>query len=153
MSYSSPTSTPSSAAWLGYGGLLPFVVLAIAVYLLPQHGALLGRSLLAYGAVILSFVGALHWGFAMTLQGLSARQRPNAYLWSVVPALLAWLALAMESAALASLLLVSGFGANYWRDACLTRLVEMPHWYLPLRLRLTVVACVCLLAFAAVSLT
>jgi hypothetical protein len=32
-------------------------------------------ALLGYGAVILSFVGALHWGFAMTLPDMPLRQR------------------------------------------------------------------------------
>lgn len=148
-----PRLTPSAVAWLGYGGLLPFVLFATAIYFFPQHNVFLGRALLAYGAVILSFVGALHWGFAMTLQGLSAKQRLRAYLWSVVPALLAWPALVIESAAVGSALLISGLVANYWRDVCLVRVAELPDWYLPLRLRLTSVACLCLLAFAMASLT
>ena len=148
-----PRLTPSAVAWLGYGGLLPFVLFATAIYFSPQQNVFLGRALLAYGAVILSFVGALHWGFAMTLQGLSAKQRLLAYLWSVVPALLAWPALVIESAAVGSALLITGFVANYWRDVCLVRVAELPDWYLPLRLRLTSVACLCLLAFAMASLT
>lgn len=151
MNRSAPTLTPRPVIWLGYGGLIPFVSLAAAVFLWPQLGIFWGRALLAYGAVILSFVGALHWAFAMTLQDLSTEQRLKAYLWSVVPALLAWPALVMESAALGSLLLVSGFIANYWRDVCLVRLAELPDWYLPLRLRLTIVACMCLVALAAAS--
>lgn len=148
-----PRLTPSAVAWLGYGGLLPFVLFATAIYFFPQYNVFFGRSLLAYGAVILSFVGALHWGFAMTLQSLSAKQRLRAYLWSVVPALLAWPALVIESAAVGSALLITGFVANYWRDVCLVRVAELPDWYLPLRLRLTSVACLCLLAFAMASLT
>ena len=89
----------------------------------------------------------------MTLQGLSAKQRLRAYLWSVVPALLAWPALVIESAAVGSALLITGLVANYWRDVCLVRVAELPDWYLPLRLRLTSVACLCLLAFAMASLT
>ncbi len=153
MASPSPFSTPHSVAWLGYGGLLPFILLAVAVYLFPQHNVLLARSLSGYGAVILSFVGALHWAFAMTLKSLSVDQRLRAYQWSVVPALLAWVALIVESAAAGGVLLVAGFLANYWRDVCLTRVADFPSWYLPLRLRLTAVACLCLLAFAVGSLT
>jgi hypothetical protein len=77
--------------WLGYGGLLPFVGLAAFSWLgppvLPIDAA---ASLRAYGAVILSFVGALHWGFAMNLAGLDAPSRDRLYVWSVVPSLLAF---------------------------------------------------------------
>ena len=153
MTASSPRSTPSAVTWLGYGGLLPFTLLALAIYLFPQHNVFLGRALLGYGAVILSFTGALHWGFAMTLQGLSPEQKLHTYLWSVVPALVAWLALVFDSAPVGCALLVAGFLANYWRDVCVSRVTELPSWYLPLRFRLTTVACLCLLAFAVASLT
>ena len=61
-----PTALPTSVAWLGYGGLLPFVALAGIGWWAPGT-PLWGTALLAYGAVILSFVGALHWGFAMVV--------------------------------------------------------------------------------------
>lgn len=150
MNFSSARPIPPAVAWLGYGGLLPFVLLTVGIYALPQHRVFWGQALCAYGAVILSFVGALHWGFAMTLEGLSARQRLESYVWSVVPALLAWPALVIGSAALGSSLLVLGFVANYWRDVRLARVAELPGWYLPLRLRLTAVASFCLLIFAAI---
>lgn len=44
--------------------------------------------LLDYGACIASFLGALHWGRAVARDGLAA-----GYVWSVLPSLLAWLAL------------------------------------------------------------
>ena len=53
---------PATVAWLGYGGLLPFVFLATAIFIDPDHAPLWGDALTAYGAIILSFVGALHWG-------------------------------------------------------------------------------------------
>ena len=45
-------------------------------------------------------------------------------------------------------LLIAGFILHYWQDRRLAASVSLPAWYLPLRLRLTVVAC---LALAAVS--
>jgi protein-L-isoaspartate O-methyltransferase len=153
-------SLPTTAAWLGYGGLIPFILLAIAAGLglgrnpeWPAAASLLAqdsRALLAYGAVILSFVGALHWGFAMTLRDLPPRSRNTAFLWSVVPALLAWVALVLPPAPAVALLIL-GFLAQYRRDVGLARLAALPAWYLPLRLRLTTVACVSLVlgGFAA----
>jgi len=138
-----PIKPPAAVAWLGYGGLLPFVALALAGLFDPAHGLLWGDALHAYGAIILSFVGALHWGFAMTLSGLSDNQRSASFIWSVLPALIAWPAL-LSPPIVGAALLISGFIANYLRDRYLGRQVELPPWYLPLRLRLSSVACVCL---------
>jgi hypothetical protein len=106
------TPLPRSVAWLGYGGLIPFVALTAAFLLDHHHGLLWSDALIAYGAVILSFVGALHWAFAMTLPDLTAQQRTARFVWSVVPALLAWPALLVD-ATMASILLVPGFVAHY----------------------------------------
>lgn len=144
---------PRTVALLGYGGLLPFGALALLLVLDAARSALWWPALLAYGAVILSFVGALHWGFAMALPGLGTAQRQGLWVWSVVPALVAWPAL-LWAAPGAAVLLVAGFGAHYAQDR---RLVAhtgaaLPAWYLPLRTQLTLVASVCLLAGAAALL-
>lgn len=137
---------PRVVAWLGYGGLLPFLALAAASWVAEPSGQaspLWQPALLTYGAAILSFVGALHWGFAMTLRDLSARERTTSFVWSVVPALVAWLAL-LSAPGVASVLLVAGFLCHYWRDVRLAAHSDLPLWYLPMRLRLTAVACLCL---------
>ncbi len=136
---------PNPVAVLGYGGLLPFVFLSTFALIDHDHSALWSDALFAYGAIILSFVGALHWGFAMNLPGLSDRQRSAAFIWSVIPALLAWPALLIAPLPGASLL-ISGFIANYLRDRHLASQADLPAWYLPLRLRLSSVACICLSA-------
>ena len=71
MTKSDPCSTPVKTVFiarvLGYGGALPFLCGAIAV---SQQVAVLGLApahlLLSYGAVILSFLGGLHWGRVIT---------------------------------------------------------------------------------------
>jgi Protein of unknown function (DUF3429) len=139
---------PRAVAWLGYGGLLPFIGLALAIVranFLGEDPQGWNAALLAYGAAILSFVGALHWGFAMTLRGLNDGQRTAAFAWSVVPALMAWVAL-LVAPKVAVVLLVVGFLSHYWRDHRLASAAELPAWYLPMRLRLTWVACLCLVA-------
>lgn len=139
-----PDTLPTSVAWLGYGGLLPFIGLPLLAALDPHHQPLWRDALVAYGAVILSFVGALHWGFAMQLPELDAAQRRNRFIWSTVPALLAWPAVLLEIQ-LAAPLLVAGFIAHYLQDRRLARASTLPGWYLPLRLRLTTVACLSLI--------
>ncbi len=144
---------PRTVAWLGYGGLLPFMGLAFATVGADFYGENPQRwnaALLAYGAAILSFVGALHWGFAMTMRSLSESQRTAAFVWSVIPALVAWVAL-LAAPTVAVVLLVLGFVTHYWRDYRLVTSADLPAWYLPMRLRLTCVACVCLVVPAALK--
>ena len=147
MNHSLSSPIPLSVALLGYGGLLPFLVLAPASLVDPHHASIWSDALFAYGAVILTFVGALHWGFAMTLTDLSASRRTQCFVWSVVPALLAWAAFLL-SPMLTSILLVTGFLTHYWQDSLLVAASHLPTWYLPLRFRLTTVACLCLTAAA-----
>ena len=149
---------PRAVAWLGYGGLLPFVALAaasVAAHLSGKYSAAnpqqWNAALLAYGAAILSFVGALHWGFAMTLSGMNPAQRTASFVWSVVPALMASVALLTPPLA-ATALLVAGFCVHYWRDRRLASHADLPGWYRPMRLRLTVVACLCLCVAALAPL-
>lgn len=156
MSEEKSHALPRAVGWLGYGGLLPFVLLALASVLDPGHAPFWSDALYAYGAIILSFVGALHWGMAISLPTLTQAQRTGCFVWSVVPALVAWPAL-LVSPPLAALLLVAGFVAHYLRDRQLVQQASLPQWYLPLRLRLTSVASICLIAGlasrAAVPLT
>lgn len=140
-------SPPRYIALLGYGGLLPFVGLLLLILFSAQYRPFLTQALVAYGVVILSFVGALHWGFAMTLQGLHADQCRERFIWSVIPALIAWPALLLP-APLGLLLLIFGFVAHYWQDRRLVKAAALPAWYLPMRLRLTLVASLCLLLSA-----
>jgi len=134
---------PAAVAWLGYGGLLPFVGSALLCWLEPNHRSLWLDLLLAYGAVILSFVGALHWGFAMVHPASSGQSVSGMYLWSVMPALVGWVAM-MVTPAVGAALLLAGFLSHYRQDLRLARLLPLPAWYLPLRLQLTVVASLCL---------
>lgn len=138
---------PRLVALLGYGGLLPFLALAALAWLDPARQARWSGALLEYGAVILAFVGALHWALAMQATTLAQARRAQAYAWSVVPALIAWGALQLAPGP-AALLLVVGFTLHLWADRTLAARMPLPAWYLPLRLRLTAVACACLLAEA-----
>ncbi len=145
-----PDALRRTARWLGYAGLIPFVVLAPASLLDPHHGLTWSDALYAYGAVILSFVCALHWGFAMALPGLDDARRTRTMLWSVVPSLIAWPALLLVPTDAAALLVI-GFVLHYVQDRRLARHAALPSWYLPLRLQLTTVACITLITGAFVA--
>lgn len=134
---------PTVVAFLGYGGLLPLVAAAALCWFEPNHRSYWLQSLLGYGAVILSFVGALHWGFAMVHPGADRLNVGGVYTWSIVPALLGWAAV-LASPGVGAGLLLAGLLAHYRQDLRLAKVLPLPGWYLALRLRLTAVASLCL---------
>jgi len=131
------TAIPVPARWLGFGGLTPFVALALAAMIDTAHAERWADGVTAYGAVILSFVGALHWAFAMCAQPMTTPQQWRLMGWSVVPALGAWLALLLPQT-VGLYLLCALFIAHYVRDCYIVRLIELPAWYLRLRTPLTI---------------
>ncbi|PWB32343.1 DUF3429 domain-containing protein [Pseudomonas sp. SDI] len=137
--------SPSRFAVLGYGGLLPFIGLTLLILFYAEFRALWSTMLVNYGAVILSFIGALHWGFAMALQGMLAEHRRERLMWSVIPALIGWVS-TLLAVPLGCLMLTCGFAVHLWQDQKLVQ--ELPGWYLPMRGHLTVVASLCLLLSA-----
>jgi hypothetical protein len=132
---------PRYASLLGYLGLLPFAAGGLGVWLAPAAtAALAGRALVAYAAVILSFMGAVHWGLAMHA---SHPGRDRQLAWSVVPALIAWIALLLPALVALPLLLVS-FAVLNAADRGAARAGAAPGWYPELRLPLTIGVVVCL---------
>jgi len=132
---------------LGYAGLVPFVGCCILIVL--GHGAIRQfavQALVGYGAVILSFMGAVHWGRAM-FDEAGYEEKRRAFLLSVVPALLGWVSLFLNSR-LAFIVLAIAFAALYVFDR--DRLGRRPlmSWYMRLRLRLTLIVVVVLLLAA-----
>lgn len=137
----------ASALAFGAGGLVPFAALGVGSWFAaPEAAALMLRHLCAYGAVVLSFVGALHWAFAM-LARMDDFERPRVLGWSVVPALAGWVALILPLRAGLVVLIVM-FLAHYAMDRRLARMASLPPWYLKLRLWLTLGACLGLAAGA-----
>jgi hypothetical protein len=125
--------TPVPALLLGYGGLIPFIGGATLQVLSPDPRWL--AMLSAYGAVILSFVGALHWGYAVrdAARGESAWW---GYGWSVLPALAAWVCLLLPDTT-GVLLLAAGLVGCLVVDEILAPRMALPAWLLPLRRALT----------------
>jgi hypothetical protein len=140
---------PRTAFWLGTSGLLPFIVLTGGLYALPNESApWLVNWLSSYAAVILSFVGAVHWGLALVHPRLKDSDRPVFMAWSVVPALAAWLALLMPPRT-GMLLMALTFAVQYAADRQFAQRFDLPAWYLRLRTGLTAVVVLCLLLAVA----
>jgi Protein of unknown function (DUF3429) len=141
-----PSVPAAVATRLGYGGLLPFAAGALLVWLVrPDAQPYVARGLAAYGALIASFLGGIHWGLAMRQASPTAR----GLLWGVVPSLLAWPAVMMPPHAglviLGLLLLLS-----YAVDRVLYAEHQVAGW-LTLRFRLSSVAALCCFIGAAGS--
>lgn len=137
---------PEPAAILGLAGLLPFVLGALASLDDGPLGRLAPAALLGYAAVILSFMGGVHWGLAMTAEPPSWSR----YGASVVPALLGWGALLLGGAA-SFLALAACFASLLAYDLGAVRAGEAPAWYPRLRWPLTLVVVLCLILAAAAS--
>ncbi|OUW00603.1 MAG: hypothetical protein CBD16_06315 [Betaproteobacteria bacterium TMED156] len=138
---------PSVAILMGYGGLIPF--LGGVIFLVSGIDLVLDSSaiLIYYGAVILSFTGAILWGFATkeTLTKNTSQKKRNEilFMWSIIPALIAFFAL-ITGNFVSYILLISGFSISYIYDLKALKIIKLPSWYLPLRARLTTIAILCL---------
>lgn len=97
-----------------------------------------------YAAVILAFMGAVHWGAAMSGEDRFAQTQLGL---SVIPPLLAWLALMIPQVYGYSLLIVS-FAALCMADNMVGRIQRFPSWYSPMRVALTTVVIFCLITAA-----
>lgn len=146
---SNPVHTSAPSIWfdrLGYAGLLPFVGLPLLLWVLPEPELQIwvATALAAYGALIVSFLGGVHWGAAWRGGG----GLPHA-VWGVVPSLLGWLGVLMPPfAGLPWLGMV--LVACYLVDRKRYPMLGLAPW-LTLRFRLSMVAALgCFLAAGAV---
>jgi hypothetical protein len=134
------TGNETTAKALGYAGLIPFIVFSIGCWVPLPFVSDSAAILVAYAAIILSFMGAVHWGVAMA----SADQQKGRYfVASVVPALVAWPAMLLPHA-LALVVVLAGFIGLYAYDRSVASAQSLPGWYIPLRTRLTTVVSICL---------
>ena len=124
---------------LGYAGLIPFVFLAMSLWLVgPDLHPYVALSMQGYGAVIVSFLGGIHWGVGFR-NAITMHNAPRvSFVWGVIPSLLAWVGVMMPAFAGLPLLGFVLIGCN---------LVDRKTWpavglapWLTMRLQLTAVA-------------
>ncbi|MDP1673241.1 MAG: DUF3429 domain-containing protein [Burkholderiales bacterium] len=149
MSSASCPAMPLPALLLGAGGLIPFVGLALLAAAGPVASHVYWLTALSYyGAVILAFVGALHWAYAVK-RGAEGREAWLQYGASVLPALLAWLSLLFP--VWTGLRLQAGaLLACYAFDRAMNRIDPVPSWFLRLRAALSGIAAASLLVASIV---
>lgn len=140
---------PRSALLLGLAGLIPFVWGAItaafpdlAMWSVRTIGSRLTGPYvgLFYGAIIMSFMSGVLWGFATRATGMVAS---TGYALSVIPALWAFF-MTGGGPTSAGISLIAGFIGLLGLDWLFWKQGLAPDWWLSLRVMLTVVVVACL---------
>lgn len=131
---------------VSYAGVAPFVLCLLGVAMLPGYDEreMAQRIAIAYGAVVLAFAGAVHWGLA--LAGRIAWS-PLRIVGAVVPALLGVTATLLGGQRGLALLVV-GFGV-FWLYEHRSVGAELPAAYVSMRRNLSLVVCT-LLSFTMI---
>jgi hypothetical protein len=137
-----PRRLPILAVILSIAGIVPFVLCGLgAVATNAVTSQLAALVLIGYGAVVLSFLGGVHWGFTLAIEHDRA-ERLRLGL-GVLPGLMGWAALAVAvyslQAALGLALLIAAFilavvaeWQGHGRDL-------VPGGYMGMRIAITVV--------------
>ena len=125
---------------LGISGLIPFIAPPLMMYSQAITCTELVDAQLAYGAVILSFLGGVRWGMAATPGGPIPGSWSQ-YCWSVIPSLIAWGGLILPGVTTGYATVIAGLSVTCYKDLAQT---GYPAWFRGLRLFLTLVAVVSL---------
>jgi hypothetical protein len=125
---------PPAAFSLGFLGAVPFVALAVMAFLAEPIGGWALAALLAYGAIILSFMGGVHWGWAMAADEPSFTRLGL----SVVPSLLGWGGFLLAGS-VGFVVIALGFAALLWLDLQAVAAGRAAAWYPQLRWPLTLI--------------
>jgi len=92
--------TPDSQAGLltrrlGYAGLIPFVLLALLMWIVTAEAhPFVAIALTSYAATIVAFLGGIHWGIGLRHNAPSRKLHMS---WGVVSCLSAWIAVMMPA--------------------------------------------------------
>ncbi|KAF3699068.1 Transmembrane protein 69 [Channa argus] len=132
------TQAPKPALCLGLSGLIPFVSAPLLMAATQSFYPEVAYAQVVYGASIVSFLGGARWGFAIP-SGSPAQPDWVNLTNSVVPSLLAWLALlCRDNITEGALVVIMGLGLSLHYD--LTLLPGYSAWFKAMRTVLTLVA-------------
>ena len=139
------------ATWLAYAGLIPFFATAFLMWLSPSVVSAAVVSVIVpwsmyYAAIILSFMGGVRWGLAMLdKKDVSDYTTIGQLTNSVIPALVAWMALIPgsllpfggPSILMRFILIFAAFIYLMEVDVRSARDGFAPRWYGPMRRKVT----------------
>lgn len=138
------TQAPKPALYLGFSGLIPFLSAPLLMAATQSFFPEIAFAQVVYGASIVSFLGGARWGFALPAGSPAQPDWMNLGN-SVVPSLLAWLALlCRDNITEGALVVIMGLGLSLHYD--LTLLPGYPSWFKAMRTVLTLVATFSLVA-------
>ncbi|KNE55064.1 hypothetical protein AMAG_01000 [Allomyces macrogynus ATCC 38327] len=140
------SAVPTTPKLLGLAGLIPFAGATVGAWTCVGADDIIAFQLVeaTYGASILAFMGAVHWGTAMAHEGVTnTNTLSKRYALSVLPSLIGWATLSMPAdIALATQL--AAFNALLYADVRAWRHGSVPRWYPNLRIWLTGIVSACL---------
>ncbi|KAM9321964.1 transmembrane protein 69-like [Pholidichthys leucotaenia] len=138
------SEAPKPALYLGISGLVPFLSAPLLMAMTQTFYPEVAYAQMVYGASIVSFLGGARWGFAIPSGSPAAPDWMNLGN-SVVPSLLAWVALlCKDNITEGALVVLMGLGLSLHYD--LNLLHGYPAWFKAMRTVLTVVATFSLVA-------
>ena len=109
---------------------------------------LLAHAMAAYGAVILSFLGGVHWGLAVgSERGFDGGKVSSRLIVKVIPSLIGWFSLLIGQTT-GLFVLAAAFAAMLLVDLRATQQGEAPPWYPKLRIPLSLMVIAALLVGA-----
>ncbi|XP_010143530.1 PREDICTED: transmembrane protein 69 [Buceros rhinoceros silvestris] len=135
--------SPKPALYLSLAGLTPFVSVPLAMAIQGTYYPELAFAQVTYGAVTVSFLGGMRWGFALPADSPAKPDWLNLGN-STVPPLLACQALLFKDITPGAIMLVMALGIALHYDVSL--LPTYPRWFKVLRVLGTVVMALSLLA-------
>ncbi|KAF1643368.1 Transmembrane protein 69, partial [Eudyptes chrysocome] len=147
-SMTSLKDSPKPALYLSLAGLIPFVSVPLSMAIQGTYYPDLAFAQITYGAVTLSFLGGMRWGFALPEDSPAKPDWLNLAN-STVPPILAWQALLFKDTTHGAIMLVMALGIALHYDVSL--LPTYPRWFKVLRVAGTVVMVLSLLATAALK--
>lgn len=136
--YFSLYKIPTAPLVLGLGGTLPFILLPLIIWTGSNEIKLMALyNLINYSIIILSFIGAIHWGASMIREDISFKW----YLISISPAILSFLLIMgfISNYFIIFILLMIIFLMMFFIDIKAVRNEVLPEWYLSLRKLLTII--------------
>ncbi|MGB7285300.1 MAG: DUF3429 domain-containing protein [Salaquimonas sp.] len=144
-----------SLVWfLSLAGLIPFI-LPVALILLLGVSNPLADPMIAlfrnYSVIILSFLGGIRWGHALTRMGDETSPiDQSSIIFSVVPSLLAWTTMFLGTNLALPILLLAFCAQGAW-DSFSAQSGNLPKWFSPVRMTLTIVVALAHMAVMLIS--
>ena len=127
---------------LGWLGLAPFILILALFFFEDSYKELAQELFLTYAAIILTFLGAVHWGVLIS----NEKGKSIFYLWSISTSLIAWSGLLIyiffNNFYLSNFIMLMGFSIALIIDL---RSFSWVEWYKRLRLYLSTVVIFCII--------